>query len=73
MDWQLAIVGLIILGALIYVGRRAFARLYGFLRPGSDSGACETACGKCEASTASSTQRSSANRVVMVDLTRTKR
>ena len=46
MGWQEIAVGLIVLGALVYVARRALARLRAF-RPGRGQGACATGCGKC--------------------------
>lgn len=45
-DWQTGAVALIIAGALIYVARRAFARLRSF-RVTKGGGSCETGCGKC--------------------------
>lgn len=45
-DWQTVAVALIIAGALVYVARRAFARLRSF-RVNKGGGSCETGCGKC--------------------------
>ncbi|HEX8190976.1 MAG TPA: hypothetical protein VF586_21635 [Pyrinomonadaceae bacterium] len=45
-DWQSIAVALIIGGALIYVGRRALARLRSF-KPGRGGGSCSTGCGTC--------------------------
>ena len=45
-DWQAIAVALIIAGALLYVGRRALARLRSFkASKGGDS--CATGCGTC--------------------------
>lgn len=45
-DWQTIAVALIIAGALLYVGRRALARLRSF-KPGKGGGSCATGCGTC--------------------------
>jgi membrane protein implicated in regulation of membrane protease activity len=45
-DWQTVAVLIIIAGALLYVGRRALARLRSFKSSGG-SGSCETGCGTC--------------------------
>ena len=45
-DWQTIAVLVIIAGALLYVGRRALARLRSF-RPSGGGGTCETGCGTC--------------------------
>ena len=45
-DWQAIAVALIIAGALLYVGRRALARLRSF-KVGKGGGSCETGCGTC--------------------------
>ena len=45
-DWQTIAVALIIAGALLYVGRRALARLRSFGTRKGD-GACATGCGTC--------------------------
>ncbi|HEX8337601.1 MAG TPA: FeoB-associated Cys-rich membrane protein [Pyrinomonadaceae bacterium] len=45
-DWQTIAVLIIIAGALLYVWRRALARLRSF-RPGKGGGSCETGCGTC--------------------------
>jgi hypothetical protein len=44
-DWQTAAVALIVAGALLYVGRRALARLRSFKT--SKDGSCATGCGTC--------------------------
>ncbi|MBV8855656.1 MAG: FeoB-associated Cys-rich membrane protein [Acidobacteria bacterium] len=44
-DWQTIAVALIIAGALLYVGRRALARLRSFRT--SKGGSCATGCGTC--------------------------
>ena len=44
-DWQTIAVALIIVGALVYVGRRALARLRSFRV--SKGGSCSTGCGTC--------------------------
>ncbi|HEX8458456.1 MAG TPA: hypothetical protein VF656_14235 [Pyrinomonadaceae bacterium] len=47
-DWQTVAVCLIILGALLYVGRRGLARVRSFGAKGrASSSACETGCGSC--------------------------
>jgi hypothetical protein len=45
LDWQTIAVALIIAGALLYVGRRALARLRSFRA--SKGGSCATGCGTC--------------------------
>ena len=45
-DWQTVAVLIIIAGALLYVGRRALARLRSF-RVGKGGGSCTTGCGTC--------------------------
>ena len=45
-DWQTVAVALIIAGALLYVGRRALARLRSF-KTSKGGGSCETGCGTC--------------------------
>ena len=45
-DWQAIAVALIIAGALLYVGRRALARLRSF-KVGKGGGSCATGCGTC--------------------------
>jgi hypothetical protein len=45
-DWQAIAVALIIAGALLYVGRRALARLRSF-RVSKGGGSCATGCGTC--------------------------
>ena len=45
-DWQTVAVLIIIAGALLYVGRRALARLRSF-RVSKGGGSCETGCGTC--------------------------
>ena len=46
LDWQTIAVALIIAGALLYVGRRALARLRSF-RVSKGGGSCATGCGTC--------------------------
>ena len=48
-DWQTVAVALIVAGALVYVARRAFARLRSFRvnKGKGGGGSCETGCGKC--------------------------
>lgn len=46
-DWQTIAVALIVAGALVYVARRAFARLRSFRVTKGGGGSCETGCGKC--------------------------
>ena len=45
-DWQTIAVALIIAGALLYVARRALARLRSF-KMSKGGGSCETGCGTC--------------------------
>ena len=45
-DWQAIAVALIIAGALLYVGRRAWRRLRSF-KASKGGGSCETGCGTC--------------------------
>jgi hypothetical protein len=45
-DWQTIAVALIIAGALLYLGRRALARLRSF-GTGKGGGSCATGCGSC--------------------------
>lgn len=52
-NWQGIVVGLIILAAAIYVGRRAWRRLRAFSASRS-AASCETGCGKCGSETKSS-------------------
>jgi hypothetical protein len=47
LDWQTIAVALIVAGALVYVARRAFARLRSFRVNKGGGGSCETGCGKC--------------------------
>ena len=44
-DWQTIAVALIIASALLYVGRRALARLRSF--KANKQGSCATGCGTC--------------------------
>ena len=46
VDWQNVAVFLIVLAALVYVGRRGWARLRSFRR-GRAGAACATGCGSC--------------------------
>ncbi len=46
-DWQTIAVALIVAGALVYVARRAFARLRSFRVTKGGGGSCEAGCGKC--------------------------
>ena len=46
-DWQTIAVALIILAALVYVGRRAWSRLRAFRASKNVSAPCETGCGSC--------------------------
>jgi hypothetical protein len=46
-DWQTVAVALIVAGALLYVARRALARLRSFRAPKGGGGACATGCGTC--------------------------
>jgi hypothetical protein len=46
-DWQSIAVLLIILGALAYVGRRAWGRLRSFQASGKSKSACASGCGSC--------------------------
>jgi hypothetical protein len=45
-DWQTVAVALIIAGALLYVARRALARLRSF-KTTKGGGSCATGCGTC--------------------------
>ena len=45
-DWQTIAVALIVAGALLYVARRALARLRSFGAP-KGGGSCATGCGTC--------------------------
>ncbi len=49
-DWQTVIAGLMILGALVYVARRAVTRLSSFRAAKAGANACETGCGSCAGS-----------------------
>ncbi|HYG81809.1 MAG TPA: FeoB-associated Cys-rich membrane protein [Pyrinomonadaceae bacterium] len=46
-DWQTIAVALIVLAALVYVGRRAWSRLRAFRAAKNVSAPCETGCGTC--------------------------
>ena len=48
-DWQAIAVALIVAGALLYVARRALARLrsFGAAKGGEGGGGCATGCGTC--------------------------
>ena len=46
-DWQTAAVALIVAGALLYVARRALARLRSFGASEGGGSSCATGCGKC--------------------------
>jgi hypothetical protein len=46
LDWQTVAVAVIVAGALLYVARRALARLRSF-RLTKGGGGCATGCGKC--------------------------
>ena len=47
-DWQAVVVALVVLAAILYVARRAFARLRSFSARGRGSMSdCATGCGKC--------------------------
>lgn len=46
LDWQTIAVLIIVAGAVLYVARRALARLRSFTASKS-GGSCETGCGKC--------------------------
>jgi hypothetical protein len=46
LDWQTIVVALIVAGALLYVGRRALARLRSFGTTKGGAG-CATGCGTC--------------------------
>lgn len=50
IDWQTIIVALLILGALMYVGRRGLARVRSLYTTKAGANTCDTGCGKCEAS-----------------------
>lgn len=50
LDWQTITVALLILAALVYVGRRGVSRLRAFNTAKADAASCETGCGSCEAS-----------------------
>jgi hypothetical protein len=45
-DWQTVAVALIVAGALLYVARRALARLRSF-KTTKGGGSCATGCGTC--------------------------
>ena len=45
-DWQAVAVAVIIAGALLYVARRALARLRSF-KTAKGGGSCSTGCGTC--------------------------
>jgi uncharacterized RmlC-like cupin family protein len=49
-DWQTIVVALMILAALVYVGRRGLTRLRAFTAAKAGASSCETGCGKCESS-----------------------
>jgi len=46
-DWQTVAVWLIILVALLYVGRRGWDRARSFRAGGKDQAACDSGCGSC--------------------------
>ena len=46
-DWQTIAVALIVAGALLYVARRALARLRSFKMTKGGGGSCATGCGTC--------------------------
>lgn len=54
MEWQNVIVGLIILAACLYVGKRGLTKLRAMK---SKDSACETGCGKCETSSKRKTNK----------------
>ncbi len=47
MDWQTAVVALVVAAALLYVARRGLARLRSFVKTGGGDASCATGCGKC--------------------------
>jgi hypothetical protein len=59
-DWQNIVVALIVLAALVYVGRRAFRRIRAFSMARAGAASCETGCGKCESTPAASSNPKSA-------------
>ncbi|HEX8069667.1 MAG TPA: FeoB-associated Cys-rich membrane protein [Pyrinomonadaceae bacterium] len=46
-DWQNVAVLLIVLAALVYVGRRGLARVRGLVGRGKADASCATGCGAC--------------------------
>jgi hypothetical protein len=70
VDWQNVAVLLIVLAALVYVGRRALARLRGLLGRGKTDASCATGCGACGTMEATQTP---ANSVVQITRTRSGR
>ncbi|MGI9106979.1 MAG: FeoB-associated Cys-rich membrane protein [Pyrinomonadaceae bacterium] len=46
-DWQTIAVWLIILAALVYVGRRGWGRVRSFRANGKTQAACASGCGSC--------------------------
>ena len=49
MDWQSIIVALVVLAALVYVGRRGWVRVQSLVRTkGRLTSSCASACGGCD-------------------------
>lgn len=73
VDWQTIAVGLIIFAALLYVGRRALARVRSFGAGGGKSqAACASGCGSCgDEQTAAAAPARTQN--VLVQITTTER
>jgi hypothetical protein len=66
-NWQNILVALIVLAAILYVSRRALARLRSF-RASRGDGACATGCGSC----GESRKPSATPRTVFVEIGRSK-
>ncbi len=47
MDWQTAVVALVVAAGLFYVARRGLARLRSFVKAGGGGASCAAGCGKC--------------------------
>lgn len=47
MDWQAWMVVALVVGALVYLGRRIFATAYAMTKAGAGSAGCASGCGSC--------------------------
>ena len=69
-DWQTIIAVLIVLAALLYVGRRAWSRLRAFRAAKVGTTPCETGCGSCGGE--QKPKAAPAERTVFVEISRIK-